>query len=206
VDRFGLEELLVTGAYAPVTRFHGPAEAASIRRSGHLADGTPFPRPVRLEVEATVARAAGQAGGLALEDADGTLLAVLHPEPTADAEMGEADGGRAEAALEPRRVVVGGTLDTVRLPARWGFPDLRGQLATIRGELGGASQPVLAVIQRAPADRQTVARWSRAAASLDARLLVVVGSSSCSAACPAPGSRPSRRRCGPGSASLATAR
>jgi sulfate adenylyltransferase len=167
-------ELLLTGAYAPVTRFHGPDEAAAIRRTGRLPDGTPFPRPVSLEVEATVARAAARAGGLALEDADGTLLAVLRPATVTDAEAVLADAGRADATHEPRRVVVGGSVDHVRLPARWDFPDLRGQVATIRAEVGDTGQPVLAVSQRAPADRRTVARWARAAASLDARLLVVV--------------------------------
>jgi sulfate adenylyltransferase len=42
-------ELLLSGAYAPLTGFLGRADLASLVRRGQLADGTPWPVPVTLE-------------------------------------------------------------------------------------------------------------------------------------------------------------
>ena len=41
-------ELLLTGAYAPLTGFLTRADLASVSRRGRLADGTPWPVPVTL--------------------------------------------------------------------------------------------------------------------------------------------------------------
>ncbi len=43
-------ELLVSGAYAPLTGFLGRADQVSLRQRGRLTDGTPWPVPVTLEV------------------------------------------------------------------------------------------------------------------------------------------------------------
>ena len=43
-------ELLLSGAYAPLTGFLGRADLTSLARTGRLADGTPWPVPVTLEV------------------------------------------------------------------------------------------------------------------------------------------------------------
>src|SRR5688572_27821053 len=43
-------ELLLTDAYAPLSGFLGRADLAAIRRASRLADGTPWPVPVTLEV------------------------------------------------------------------------------------------------------------------------------------------------------------
>src|SRR2546421_12713245 len=43
-------ELLLSGAYTPLTGFLGSADVASLGRRGRLADGTAWPVPVTLEV------------------------------------------------------------------------------------------------------------------------------------------------------------
>src|SRR5262249_59922172 len=43
-------ELLLMGAFAPLTGFLGPADVAGGTERGALADGTPWPGPVVLDV------------------------------------------------------------------------------------------------------------------------------------------------------------
>jgi len=47
-------ELLLSGAYAPLSGFLGRADLASVARRGRLADATPWPVPVTLQVPAEV--------------------------------------------------------------------------------------------------------------------------------------------------------
>src|SRR5688572_30572296 len=47
-------ELIMSGAYAPLTGFLGRADLTSIVRTGRLADGTSWPVPVTLEVPPAV--------------------------------------------------------------------------------------------------------------------------------------------------------
>src|SRR5438477_11698557 len=48
-------ELLLSGAYTPLTGFLGRADLASLARRGRLADGTAWPVAVSLEVPAGMA-------------------------------------------------------------------------------------------------------------------------------------------------------
>jgi len=48
--QLGDTELLLTGAFAPLTGFLGTADVASVNARGTLADGTPWPVPVVLDV------------------------------------------------------------------------------------------------------------------------------------------------------------
>ncbi|MFJ6952771.1 adenylyl-sulfate kinase, partial [Micromonospora aurantiaca] len=48
-------QLLLSGAYAPLTGFMSRADLASLNRRGRLADGTPWPVPVTLQVPAALA-------------------------------------------------------------------------------------------------------------------------------------------------------
>src|SRR2546429_4188829 len=50
-------ELLLSGAYAPLTGYLGQADLAGLARRGRLADGTPWPVPVTLEVPVEVVAA-----------------------------------------------------------------------------------------------------------------------------------------------------
>ncbi|MFD0823273.1 adenylyl-sulfate kinase, partial [Micromonospora zhanjiangensis] len=74
-------ELLVNGAYAPLTGFMGRADVASLGRRGRLADGTPWPAPVTLHVPTAVAEELdpGDPGRrtLVLTDTEGAPMALL---------------------------------------------------------------------------------------------------------------------------------
>src|ERR1700680_5019146 len=57
-------ELLLTGAFAPLTGFMSGADMASVAERGMLADGTPSPGPVTLDVPtAAGARRTARGGG-----------------------------------------------------------------------------------------------------------------------------------------------
>jgi sulfate adenylyltransferase len=68
-------ELLLSGAFAPLTGFMTNADVAAVAASWQLADGTPFPVPVTLDVPADAVPA--DADRVALADPEGTPLAVL---------------------------------------------------------------------------------------------------------------------------------
>ena len=68
-------ELLLNGAFAPLTGFMSGADVACVIERGTLADGTPWPTPVTLDVPA--AALPPDAGQVLLNDPEGTPLAVL---------------------------------------------------------------------------------------------------------------------------------
>src|SRR5262252_3806981 len=67
-------ELLTSGAFAPLRGFMDAAEVAAVTERGTLADGTPWPVPVTLDVPG---EAAPPSGHLVLQDPEGSPLAVL---------------------------------------------------------------------------------------------------------------------------------
>src|SRR5260370_8640914 len=68
-------ELLTSGVFAPLRGFMDAADAASVAELGRLADGTPWPVPVTLDVPA--AQVPADAARLVLQDQEGSPLAVL---------------------------------------------------------------------------------------------------------------------------------
>jgi sulfate adenylyltransferase len=74
-------ELLLMGALEPLTGFHTRADIDGIRRSGRLADGTPWPVPITIEVPANLVAGLDTANPLkrvvVLTDPEGAPLAAL---------------------------------------------------------------------------------------------------------------------------------
>ena len=83
-------ELLLTGAFAPLTGFMNAADVAWVAERGTLEDGTPWPVPVVLDVPEDAVPAA--AGKLTLNDPEGTPLAIL--------EIIEPESARPDPGLE----------------------------------------------------------------------------------------------------------
>src|SRR5689334_13903268 len=79
-------ELLLSGAYTPLTGFLGRADLDALRRRGRLADGTSWPVPVTLDVPAELAT------GLALDDPLHRTIILTDPEgaPVAALEVSDA--------------------------------------------------------------------------------------------------------------------
>jgi len=166
-------ELLTSGAFAPLTGFMGAADVAAVAEAGTLADGTPWPVPVTLDVPPDVApahegdphRQAGgdphrQAGGdrLILQDLEGSPLAVL----TITERIPLATG----------LVRLAGPVAALRAPEHGPFRSLRRTPADVRTELDGA-RAVLAYATRRPLHRRHIGQLKHYADLLNARLLVL---------------------------------
>ncbi|MDH2428758.1 adenylyl-sulfate kinase [Sphaerisporangium sp. TRM90804] len=123
-------ELLLSGAFHPLTGFLDSAEAASVVENGRLADGTPWPDPVTLMVPHDHPVSAGQE--LVLRDPEGAAVAVVTvTERTADGQ-------------------VAGPVASLGVPEHGPFARLRLTPAQVCEELGAG--PVLAVTMRGPLD------------------------------------------------------
>ena len=125
-------ELIVNGSFAPLAGYLGRADHAAVLDRRALADGTPWPAPITLDVGAETAEEAERAGHLALRDPEGVLLAVLEvrerfaPDRADEAErlFGRLDEGhegvdRLLRHTQPNRLA--GPIEAVELPVHWTF-------------------------------------------------------------------------------------
>ena len=71
-------ELLLNGAFSPLTGFMGRADHDSVCERMRLADGTLWPIPILLDVPQELAEKLKKGGALALRDPEGVMLAALH--------------------------------------------------------------------------------------------------------------------------------
>ena len=95
-------ELLLSGAFAPLTGFMTAAEVASVCESGTLPDGTAWPVPVTLDVPEDAVPPAQRR--LALNDPEGVPLAVLDiSERSAAVGLSPPRAGRRGRHARPER-------------------------------------------------------------------------------------------------------
>jgi sulfate adenylyltransferase len=139
-------ELLLAGAFKPLTGFLGSLDTAAVVAGGRLADGTPWPAPVLLAVPAALA---GEKR-LLLQDPEGVPLAVLDV-----TEAWGADGSRVRLA---------GPLTALRAPAFGPFHRLRRRPEEIQVE-----GPLLAVTTREPLHRKQLGQLRQVAEQLGGR-------------------------------------
>jgi len=155
-------ELLLKGAYAPLTGFLSQADLTSQARTGRLADGTPWPIPVTLEVPQALVDQLDLSNPLrrvlVLADPEGAPVAAVDATDVWPAREGVAGvGGRV------RRIGDGGHAP---------FGQLRRSPAEVTAEL--PSGRVLGVIADRPLHRPQLAQIAAAARTLNAHLLVIV--------------------------------
>ena len=106
-------EMLLNGAYSPLSGYMGQAEVRSVQENFRLADGVTFwPAPVTLRVREKTAAGLAVGGRVALRDTEGYMLAVL--------ELNDL-----WSAAENGWVHLGGALAGVDLPPRHDFRELR---------------------------------------------------------------------------------
>jgi sulfate adenylyltransferase len=149
-------ELILSGAFAPLRGFMTRNDVASVAASATLADGTPWPVPVTLEVGA--AAVPQNASQVLLADPEGTPLAVL-----TITERAELEGGS--------RIALAGQVSANRAVEHGSFRRLMITPAQARTELGGG--PVLAFATRAPIGRRQIGQLKHLAGQLRARLLLL---------------------------------
>ncbi|GGS90484.1 hypothetical protein GCM10010156_56060 [Planobispora rosea] len=122
-------ELLLCGAYRPLTGFMSAADAHAVEEHGTLADGTPWPAPVTLTLPEDHPAAPGDR--ITLRDPEGAPLAVLT--------VAERSGG-----------LTAGPVEALGAAEHGPFARLRRTPAEIREELAG--REALAVTMRGPLD------------------------------------------------------
>jgi sulfate adenylyltransferase len=161
-------ELLMSGAFAPLASFMGSADVAALAEWGTLADGTPWPAPITLDVPARAVPA--DAGQLLLQDPEGASLALLRiTERTA---LGPPAGqAPAEAGGTDALVRLAGPVSPLRPPEHGAFRQLRRPPAEVRAELGDG--PVLALATRAPLHGRLIGQLRHLADHMKARLLLL---------------------------------
>jgi sulfate adenylyltransferase len=160
-------ELLTIGAFEPLQGFMTSADLAATAERGTLADGTPWPIPVTLEVPEEVVPPGGS--HLVLQDQEGTPLAVL--EITEQLPIG---GGYSYG--EPTRSGwrLAGPVTPLREPEHGPFRRLRRRPAEVRAELAKASDaPVLAAVTRGALHRRQIGQLRHLADQMKARLLLL---------------------------------
>ncbi|MEH0939094.1 adenylyl-sulfate kinase [Micromonospora psammae] len=155
-------ELLLTGAYAPLTGFMTRADLVSLQRRGRLADGTPWPVPVTLQVPAALGEKLDPADplrrALVLTDGEGAPLAALEVTDVWTAREGVAG--------------VGGTVRRLGDGGHGPFQRLRRTPEEVRSLLPPGR--VLGVIADRPLHRPQLAQIAHAARTLAAHLLVMI--------------------------------
>jgi sulfate adenylyltransferase len=150
-------ELLLSGAFAPLAGFMTTADVASVADSWQLADGTPFPVPVTLDVPADAVPA--DAGELALADPEGTPLAVL------------SISERTPLPDDPALVRLAGPVSAQRVPEHGPFRRL--MLTPAAAQAQAPEGPVLAWAGRGPLHGRQIGQLRHLAGQLKARLLVL---------------------------------
>jgi sulfate adenylyltransferase len=155
-------ELLLSGAYTPLTGFLGRADLTALARRGTLADGTGWPVPVTLEVPREMAES------LVLDDPLHRTIVLTDPEgaPVAAVEATDvwpsADG----------RYGVGGPVTRMGEGGQGPFQRLRRAPEEVRGLLPPGR--VLGVIADRPLHRPQLAQIAHAARTLAAHLLILI--------------------------------
>jgi sulfate adenylyltransferase len=158
-------ELLLSGAFAPLTGFMGAADAAAVIERGTLADGTPWPVPVTLDVRPDAVP--GDADRVVLADAEGTPLALLDI-----AERSEIQATRPARSAGPARLTrLSGPVTGLREPEHGPFRRLMRRPTEAREALGDV--PVLAYATRGPVHSRQIGQLRHMAGQLKARLLLL---------------------------------
>lgn len=171
--QLGNLELLLAGAYAPLTGFMTAADATAVRERWELADGTPFPAVVTLDLPAS-AVPAGEAGRLLLSDPEGTPIAVLTiTERTPVREPGNSGtgGGSETNGGEPGLVRLAGPVAANRPPEHGPFRRLMLTPAASRDALREGQ--VLAFATRAPLGSRQIGQIRHLAGRLRAQILIL---------------------------------
>ncbi len=165
-SQLGDLELLLSGAYAPLTGFMTDADASAVARSWQLADGTPFPVPITLDVPPVD----DTAGRVLLADPEGTPIAVMTIRERTSLEAA-GPGGRPPEPTAAELVRLAGPVSANRSPEHGPFRRLMLTPAETRSRLGDAL--VLAFATRGPLGYRQIGQLRHLASQRSARLLIL---------------------------------
>jgi len=178
-------EMLLNGAFAPLTGYMNRADHSSVLRHTCLADGRLWPLPVVLDVSDAFAGKLQPGQSIALRDAEGVLLAVLDVAEQWPADR-EAEARALYGSVAPNHpgveqllqrtnpIYLGGRVRGVQLPTHYDFTPLRKTPAEVRREFARSGwSRVAAFLTRNPLHRLQYETTRRGARLADANLLVL---------------------------------
>jgi len=182
-------ELLLDGAFSPLTGFLRRADYERVCTEMKLASGALWPMPITLDVPKEFADKLQVGGMLALRDAEGVMLAALHVEdlwsPDREKEAqavfattNKEHPGVAHLLDRAHPVYLGGRVEGVQAPLHYDFQALRRTPAEVRAEFARRGwRTVVAFQTRNPLHRAHQELTLRAAKAVKANLLIhpVVG-------------------------------
>ena len=182
-------ELLMNGSFSPLTGFLGKADYDRVVSEMRLTDDTLWPMPITLDVSEETASSLGEGDMLALRDAEGVMLAVLHVtdvwQPDLEHEAQEVFGttNREHPGVDfllgsSQPFYVGGRVEGVAEPHHYDFKTLRMTPRELRDRFAKRGwRRIVAFQTRNPMHRAHLELTVRAAKESEANLLIhpVVG-------------------------------
>lgn len=177
-------ELLLNGGFSPLAGFLKRADYDSVCKAMRLANGTPWPIPIALDVTPDMAKQLRPGATLALRDPEGVMLAALHVEeiwqPDREDEAEQVYGttnpehpGVAHVLEKTNPFYVGGRLEGLQLPTHYDFRTLRSTPAELRAEFSRLGwRRIVAFQTRNPMHRAHLELTLRAAKGVEANLLI----------------------------------
>jgi sulfate adenylyltransferase len=178
-------ELLMSGGFSPLRGFMNRADYEGVCSNMRLANGTLWPIPITLDVKEEFAKTLKPGSSkIALRDAEGVMLAVLHVEdvwqPDRQAEAKAVFGttsalhpGANYAIAHANPWYVGGRIEGLQLPSHYDFKALRLTPKEVRTEFARLGwRKIVAFQTRNPMHRAHVELTLRAAKSVEANLLI----------------------------------
>jgi sulfate adenylyltransferase len=182
-------ELLLNGAFSPLTGFMEQADYQSVLTDMRLKSGILWPMPITLDVTEAFAESLGKDARIALRDAEGVLVAtmevtsVFRPDKGAEARAVFGTDDTAHPAVNyllhtAHNVYLGGRLRGVEAPTHYDFRHLRDTPRELRDRFQKLGwRKVVAFQTRNPMHRAHLELTFRAAKEVEANLLLhpVVG-------------------------------
>ncbi|MHB1544808.1 MAG: bifunctional sulfate adenylyltransferase/adenylylsulfate kinase [Gammaproteobacteria bacterium] len=177
-------ELILNGAFHPLTGFLGPDDYRSVVENGRLADGTLWPIPIMLDIPETLAEKLAPGALLELRESEGIPVAALRVETLERPDRAEEARGvfgtddrthpGVSYLLESTHpVYVSGQLSGLTPPPHYDFRPLRLTPNELRARFEALGwRRVIAFQTRNPLHRAHVELTFRAASELEANLLL----------------------------------
>jgi sulfate adenylyltransferase len=178
-------ELLISGGFSPLHGFMTRADYEGVCDNMRLKSGVLWPMPITLDVTEQFAKSLKPGSSkIALRDAEGVMLAVLHveevwqPDKKAEAESVFQSTSKAHPGVDyvlnkAHPWYVGGCIEGVQAPAHYDFRSLRLTPSELRAEFARLGwRRVVAFQTRNPMHRAHVELTFRAAKQVEADLLI----------------------------------
>jgi sulfate adenylyltransferase len=178
-------ELLLNGGFSPLTGFMNKDDYESVCSEMRLSSGILWPMPITLDVTEAFAKTLQPGSSkIALRDAEGVMIAILHvedvwqPDRQAEAKAvfnstSTAHPGVAYLMNRSNPWYVGGQLEGLQIPSHYDFKNLRLTPAELRAEFTKQGwRRIVAFQTRNPMHRAHVELTFRAAKQVEASLLI----------------------------------